>query len=232
MQGKDIRITSSSGGEFDCYLALPELAGSSAAPAIVLAAAVHGVDGDIRAMADEFATMGYVAAAPDLFWRTIPGPLGRDDKRTNERSRPREEVIAKGEQDLLDTLAELNRQPAFNGRAAVIGFYFGGPYAIIGTKRLGFHAGIACHGTAMLDYIGEMEGVEKPVSFIWGDRDARAPAEVLDAYRALAERMDKVELKVFPGVQHGFMMKADERHDAEARAYAMARAAALLSAMR
>jgi len=51
----------------------PDVAGK--VPAIVLASAVHGVDKDIRAIADEFAANGYIAAAPDLFWRSIPGPL-------------------------------------------------------------------------------------------------------------------------------------------------------------
>jgi len=230
MQASDIRIGSSGGGEFDCYLSLPE--GSAVAPAIVLASAVHGVDADIRAIADEFASLGFLAAAPDLFWRTIPGPLTRSDNRTHERAEPRMQVIAHGETDLRDTLAELGRQSRFNGKAAVMGFCFGGPFALIGPKRLGFAAGIACHGSAMLEFIAEAEAVTAPVSLIWGDRDNRAPAEVLDAYRALAERMSNVELKVFPGVQHGFMMKADERYSPEARAFAMARAVSVLTGLR
>src|SRR5215216_1335723 len=90
MQKKDIRITSSAGGTFDCYLVVPET--SAKTPAIVLASAVHGVDQDIRDIADEFAGHGYIAAAPDLFWRTVPGPLTRDDDRTKTRSQPRHEV--------------------------------------------------------------------------------------------------------------------------------------------
>ena len=73
------KIRSSGGGDFDCYLATPAAGGK--VPAIVLASAVHGVDRDIREIADEFAGHGYIAAAPDLFWRTVPGPLGRDDER-------------------------------------------------------------------------------------------------------------------------------------------------------
>ena len=40
-------------------------------PAVVLASPVHGVDADIRAIADEFAAHGFIAAAPDLFWRSV-----------------------------------------------------------------------------------------------------------------------------------------------------------------
>ena len=99
---KDIRIRSSSGGEFDCYLATPD--GQEKVPAIVLASAVHGVDKDVRAIADEFAARGYIAAAPDLFWRSIPGPLARDDDRTKQRSQPRLEKIKAGEVIVVDAL--------------------------------------------------------------------------------------------------------------------------------
>jgi hypothetical protein len=53
MPGKATSIRSSDGGEFSCHLVVPETA--AATPAIVLASPVHGVDVDIRAIADEFA---------------------------------------------------------------------------------------------------------------------------------------------------------------------------------
>ena len=78
---------------------------------------------------------------------------------------------------MADTLAELRKLPQFNGRAATMGFCYGGPYAILGPKRLGYAAGISCHGTQMLDYIKELDGVTEPVCIIWGDQDhARAAA--------------------------------------------------------
>src|SRR6186997_2298742 len=173
MPGKTIKIRSSEGSEFDCTLAMPNASGPTSA--VVLASAVHGVDPDIVALAEEFAGHGFIAAAPDLFWRTLPGPLGHDDKRTQERSNPRLEKIKTGERDLVDTLAYLNTLPQFNGRAATMGFCYGGPYAILGPKRLGYDAGIGCHSTQMMDYIGELNGVTKPVCLLWGDKDIMAP---------------------------------------------------------
>src|SRR4051794_20060691 len=105
MVRKDIRVSSSNAGQFDCYLVTPDNEGQ--VPAVVLASAVHGVDKDIRAIADEFASHGYIAAAPDLFWRSIPGPLTRDDDRTKVRSQLRHEKIRAGETDMIDTLTEL-----------------------------------------------------------------------------------------------------------------------------
>jgi carboxymethylenebutenolidase len=231
MPGKSIKITSRAGGAFDCYLSLPAADGRT--PSIVLAAAVHGVDKDIRDLADEFASHGYIAAAPDLFWRTVPGPLSREDARSRERSQPRLEKIKTGEADLADTLAEIRKLAQFNGRAAIIGFCYGGPYAILGPKRLGYDAGISCHGTQMLDFIRELDGVTAPVSIIWGDQDHAAPANVLEAYRAVPARMKNVEVHVFPGVLHGYMMPGNpQAFSAPTRKFSLERALAILGGLR
>ena len=230
MPGTSIKIHARDGGAFDCYLATP--AGDGKVPAIVLAAAVHGVDKDIRDLADEFASHGYIAAAPDLFWRSLPGPLGRDDARAGERSQPRVEKIKAGEADMADVLAHLRTLPQFNGRAAAMGFCYGGPYAILGPKRLGYAAGISCHGTRLIDFIGELEGVTAPVCIVWGDQDHAAPAEVLDAYRQVPARMSNVEVHIFPGVLHGYMMKWQVKaFNPETRAFTMGRALAILEGL-
>ena len=241
MSGQTVKIRSSEGGEFDCYLAAPKADAPNTdapktdrtVPAIVLASAVHGVDADIRAIADEFAAGGAIAAAPDLFWRTLPGPLSHDDGRTQQRSQPRLEKIKTGERDLADMLSFLRTLPQFNGQAAVMGFCYGGPYAVLGPKRLGYAAGISCHGSQMLDYVGELDGVTAPVCIIWGDRDHRAPAEVLDAYRPIPSRMKNVEVHIFPGVEHGYMMRAaGPAFDAKTREFSMARTNAILDRLR
>jgi carboxymethylenebutenolidase len=226
----DLKIKSSEGKEFDCHVVVPD--GGQKVPAVVLASAIHGVDADLRGIADAFAAKGYLAAAPDLFWRWLPGPLAHDDPRSRPRGQPRLEKIKAGEADLADTLAMLKKQPSFNGRAAVIGFCYGGPFAILGPKRLGYAAGVSCHGTQMLDYIGELEGVTQPVCVIWGDKDAMAPPPVLEAYRAVAARMKNVELHVFPGVEHGYMMRSRPVYDAKTYDFSMDRALAILEKLR
>jgi carboxymethylenebutenolidase len=231
MPGKTIAIQSTEGGELDCYLAMP--AGSGTVPAVVLACSIDGVDADLRQIADAFAAAGYLAAAPDLFWRTVPGPLAAGDPRAHERSQPRLEKIATNEHDMIDTLAYLRTLPRCNGRAATMGFCYGGPFAILGPQRLGYDAGISCHGSQMLDYLSELDGVTAPVCIIWGDQDHRAPPPVRDAYRAVASRVPNVEVHIFPGIQHGFMMPSSlEAFDATTRDFAMERAFATLDTLR
>jgi len=231
MERREIKVRSSEGPQFDCYIVTPSTA--QKVPAIVLASAIHGVDADLRGIADEFAARGYIAAAPDLFWRSVPGPLARDDPRSAPRGQPRLEKIRSGERDLAEVLPVLRREPLFNGRAAVIGFCYGGPYAILGPKRLGYDAGISCHGTQMLDFIQELEGVRQPVCIIWGDQDHAAPAAVLEAYRAVPERMKNVEVHVFPGIQHGYMMRGNAKaFDSATYQFSMTSALAILEGLR
>ena len=231
MERREIKVRSSEGPQFDCYVVTPATA--QKVPAIVLASAIHGVDADLRGIADEFAARGYIAAAPDLFWRSVPGPLARDDPRSAPRGQPRLEKIRSGERDLAEVLPVLRREPLFNGRAAVIGFCYGGPYAILGPKRLGYDAGISCHGTQMLDFIQELEGLEQPMCIIWGDQDHAAPAAVLEAYRAVPARMKNVEVHVFPGIQHGYMMRGNAKaFDSATYQFSMTSALAILEGLR
>jgi carboxymethylenebutenolidase len=134
---------------------------------------------------------------------------------------------------MADTLAELRKQSQFNGRAAAIGFCYGGPYAILGPKRLGYAAGISCHGTQLLDYIKELEGVTQPVCIIWGDQDHQAPAPVLEAYRKVPARMANVEVHIFPGVLHGYMMRENPKaFHHKTYEFSMARTLSILDGLR
>lgn len=230
--GSQVRIRSSSGnGEFDCYLALPD--GSARTPAVVMASAVHGVDADIQGIADAFADAGFIAAAPDLFWRTVPGPLPRGDERSAQRSQPRLPVIKTGEADIADTLAMVRGLAQHNGKAATMGFCFGGPYAVIGPQRLGFDAGIGCHSTQMGDFEQEFDGLAKPVCLIWGDADHASPPELRERYHARASRQPSLSVHIFPGVEHGYMMRSNPKAWSEPTyRFSMGQALEILKALR
>lgn len=231
MPGKTIKVRSRNNGEFDCYIAKP--AGSNKVPAIVLASAVHGVNADIQGIADAFAEAGYIAAAPDLFWRTIPGPLPRDDERAGQRSQPRLPVLKTGETDMADALLAVRQLKQHNGKAVAMGFCFGGPYAVFGPKRLGYDAGIACHGTQFGDFLNELDGFTKPLRIIWGDQDTAAPPAVQAAWANKAKDMPNVEVHIFPGVQHGYMMRENAKAwSPSTYDFSMGKALELLNALR
>src|SRR6201997_1984899 len=70
MSGQDVRIKNGRDGEICAYLASPP---SGCGPGLVVIQEIFGVNGVMRAIADEFAARGYFALAPDLFWRLEPG---------------------------------------------------------------------------------------------------------------------------------------------------------------
>ena len=57
-------------GVFGAYIAQPRVL---PAPAVVVLHEVFGVNTDIRKTCDELAEQGFLAIAPDLFWRQEPG---------------------------------------------------------------------------------------------------------------------------------------------------------------
>ena len=166
----------------------------------MLASAVHGVDKDIRDLADEFASHGYIAAAPDLFWRSVPGPLPPEDKRAAERSQPRLEKIKAGEADMVDTLAHIRScHPTAPPRPWAC---YSGPHDP-GPKRLATPpASLPRHQAPRFrQRTRRRHTAGLP---IWATD--RAAAEVLDTLSrgtgAHAERGC-----IFPGVHHGYMMR-------------------------
>lgn len=95
-----------------------------------MASAIHGVDAHLQATAEAFAAKGFIAAAPDLFLRKVPGRVERGDARSTPRGRPRLEVIRTDEADLADILIDLRKLARFDGRAATMGFCYRAPIRI------------------------------------------------------------------------------------------------------
>src|SRR5580693_5387599 len=58
------------GGTFLAYIARSK---TLPAPAVVVLQELFGVNADIRKHCDELAEQGYIAVAPDLYWRQEPG---------------------------------------------------------------------------------------------------------------------------------------------------------------
>jgi carboxymethylenebutenolidase len=201
----DIRIAASGGGDFDCTVSLPA---SGPGPALVIMSSVYGVDEDVRRAADNLAAKGIVAAAPDLFWRGDSGPMPRTEegiRRARERAADRENLIEQGVQDLADVMAELKRLPECNGRIAVVGLCYGGPYALLGPARLGCDAGFSFHGTGVENYLDTLSDLgDTPIRLHWGDEDRVCPPDTLARIRAATEDMTNVEITIYPGVVHGY----------------------------
>ena len=147
MPGKTIKIRSTEGGEFDCYLAHARRPTTRCRPWCWPAPCTASTRTSASSPTNSPATASS-RRRPTCSGARCRGRSATTTSAPQERSQPRLEKIKTGERDMADTLAHLRTLPQFNGRAATMGFCYGGPYAILGPKRLGYAAGISCHGIA------------------------------------------------------------------------------------
>ena len=68
--GHEIQINAGAGGSFAGYLALPA---ETPAPGVVVLPEVFNTNEHIRSVSDGYAADGYVALAPDVYWRQEAG---------------------------------------------------------------------------------------------------------------------------------------------------------------
>jgi len=146
MVGTHVTIAATNSGKFDSYVASPV---SEKEAGVVIVSTISGVDSDMTHYADALAAEGFVASAPDMFWRDADsGPLPwTDDGRKRAFARNDRYDLELGMTDLADAIANLKKHPRCNGKVAVMGFCFGGPFALLAAARYGTSAGIAFHGS-------------------------------------------------------------------------------------
>ena len=116
-------------GAFAAYIARPS---KSPAPAVVVLQELFGVNADIRKHCDELAEQGFLAVAPDLFWRQEPGV---DLNVTSEADWDHGLRLYgaydrdSGAKDVEDTVNALRNLQECNGKVALLGYCLGAPWS-------------------------------------------------------------------------------------------------------
>lgn len=135
------------GGAFSAYIARPQ---TSPAPAVVVLQELFGVNADIRKHCDELAEQGYIAVAPDLFWRQEPGVdldvTSEADWQHGLRLYGAYNRDA-GIGDTKETIKAVRNLPECNCKVAVLGYCLGALMAFLAAVRnSGVDAAVAYHG--------------------------------------------------------------------------------------
>jgi len=149
---------------------------------LVILHAIWGVTPHLRALADEYAELGYETLVPSLFDRFQPGFAERDAEPAlmgrqmefAERSHWGADVLD-AVQAAIDALAP----PVF-----AMGFCFGGTLAWLAAARCaGLAAVSSFYGGQIVDYLSEM--IQTPTILHMGKSDALIPAADVEAIRAI-----------------------------------------------
>jgi carboxymethylenebutenolidase len=211
MQSKTIEIERAGGGTFDAYVTLPE---RLPAPAILIVSSIYGITDGLKHTMARYAERGFIAIAPDFFWRVLSGPLG-EGQRDLAEGRIKGYDINDGLDDMRRTRDAFAQQLDWNGKFAVLGFCFGGRHAFLGLTRLGADAAAAFHGSHIHRYLDEAAAVTKPFSFHFAGDDPLVPLDRVELIRD-ALRGKPGEIAVYDRVHHGFAREESPRYNAEA----------------
>lgn len=190
------RITAPDGGVFAAHVALPE---AGAGPGILVIQEIFGVNSYIEQRCAELAQMGYVALAPDAFWRLEPNvSLGYSPEELQRAFGYASRYDGKqGVPDLAAALDHLRGLPEVTGKVGVLGFCFGGTMAYALACHANPDAAVSYYGSRIGSMLDQGEGITCPLLFQYGGKDAYISAEEVAAVGAFAASKPNIEHHVY-----------------------------------
>jgi carboxymethylenebutenolidase len=215
-------------GVFAAYIGQPE---ALPAPAVVVLHEVFGVNADIRRHCDELAEQGFIAVAPDLFWRQEPGVdlsvTSEPDWQHGLRLYQAYDRDA-GAADVKDTADSVAKLPECTGKVAVLGYCLGGLMTFLTAVRFGVDAAVVYHGGDTEKYLGEVDRLHAPLLMHLAEEDEfiSKPAQT-EIKKALANKPNATVYS-YPGQRHAFSRHNGAHYNAAAAALANGRTSEFL----
>ena len=214
---------------FEAYLAEPS---GSPRGAIVVIQEIFGVNEGIRRKCDHWASLGYLALAPDLFWRLEHGvELDPDVPDQFQRALGLMQKFDQdqGIRDIEATLREARRRLPPGGKVGAVGYCLGGRLAFMTAARTDSDASVAYYGVGLDGLLGEQHAIARPLMLHIAGADHFVPAE---AQRKIHEGLDghlRVTIHDYPGEDHGFAAEMGQRRSEEAAQLADSRTEAFFA---
>jgi carboxymethylenebutenolidase len=215
-------------GAFAAYIARPK---TLPAPAVVVLQELFGVNADIRKTCDELAEQGFLAVAPDLFWRQEPGVdlnvTSEADWQHGLRLYQAYDRDA-GARDVKDTVNAVAKLPGCTGRVAVLGYCLGALMVFLTAVRYGVDAAVAYHGGDTEKYLDELKGFDSPLLMHLAEEDEFISKPAQAEIKAALASKPKATVYSYPGQHHAFARHNGAHYNAVAAALANGRTSEFL----
>ena len=208
------------------YLARPRAASGTPRPGLVVVQEWWGLNDNIRAMTRRLAGEGYVALAVDLY----DGKVASDP---DAATAAMQAAMAKPER-LLDNLRQAHAylgQQAGAGRTGVIGWCFGGGWALQAALALGaeLDAAVVYYGRTVADP-AELARLRAPLLGLYGALDQGIPVAGVRAMEGELRKLGKdATIVVYDSADHAFANPSGTRYQAQAAEDAWQRTTAFLA---
>jgi carboxymethylenebutenolidase len=215
ISSQTIKVNTQS-GDYDAYLARPQ---GDSVGAVVVIQEIFGVNADIRGIADWYAEQGYLALAPDLFWRVEPN-VSLTDQTEEEWQKAFALMNAfdgdLGVQDIQAAIDTLRADSQCNGKVGTVGFCLGGRMAYLAATRTNADANVGYYGVGIQDLIGEAENISAPLVLHVAGLDEFVPAEAQAAIHAGLDAHPQVTVFDYAEQDHAFARIGGAHYDAAA----------------
>jgi carboxymethylenebutenolidase len=217
-------------GAFSAYVAKPK---GFPAPGVVVLQELFGVNADIRKHCDELADQGFIAVAPDLYWRQEPGvDLGVDSDADWQHGLTLYQAYDRdaGAEDVRDTAETVTKLPECTGNVAVLGYCLGALMTFLKTVRYaGVDAAVAFHGADTEKYLNEIDGLHAPLLMHLGEEDEFISKTAQTQIKVALARKPNATVFSYPGQRHAFSRHNGAHYNAAAAALANGRTSEFLN---
>ncbi|KTF69679.1 dienelactone hydrolase family protein [Sphingomonas sp. HT-1] len=197
-------------GSFSAYVAHPE---GTPRAAILVIQEIFGVNPGIRQKCDGWAAKGYLAIAPDLFWRLQPGiELDPDVPDQFEQAL---NWMGKFDQDKgiadIESTIQVARAALGGGKVGAVGFCLGGRLAYMTASRTDIDASVGYYAVGIDGLLGEKHAIAKPLLLHIPQADHFVSPEVQAKMHAGLDDHPNITLYDYPGEDHGFAAEMGKR---------------------
>jgi carboxymethylenebutenolidase len=199
--------------------------------AIVVIQEIFGVNAGIRRKCERLAADGYLALAPDLFWRIARGvELDPDVEAEFRRAL---ELMGRFDQDrgVADIEATIRhaRRELGVAKVGVVGYCLGGRLAYMVAARIDADASVGYYAVGIPELLREKHAIARPLMLHLAGADHFVDAEAQAAIHAGLGDHPKVTLHDYPGEDHGFATEVGRRRSDAAANLADSRTAAFFA---
>lgn len=221
----DITIQAADGGSFGAYIATPA---SGSGPGVVVIQEIFGVNPNIRSICDSLAEQGYIACAPDLFWRQEPGvqldPSSQDD--WNKAFGFLEGFdYEKGVGDIGATIAHVRGSDGCSGKVGAVGYCLGGSLAYMTACFTDADASVGYYPVQIEGHMEHAANAQNPCMLHIAAEDGFCPKEAQETIISALADNAKFTTHRYDGVDHAFAREGGDHYDAAAADLANGRTA-------
>ena len=223
------RITIDTGdGSMQAYVARPQAA---LAPAVVVIQEIFGVNEVMRDIADGLAAEGFLAIAPDLFWRIEPGVDITDQSEAEWKKAfalYNAFDVDKGVHDIQATINTVRNDPACSKKVGAVGFCLGGLLAFLTATETNADASVSYYGVGIENRVDEAGNLQGWLEMHIAEEDQFVPKAAQEKIKAELAGNPRVEIYSYPGRDHAFAREGGEHYHAGDAKAANQRTAAFL----